>query len=143
MGYPAMKVARYIVTYCNAHACPISNLKLQKILYFAWIDYYKAKKEYLFDDYMCAWQLGPVVPDVYYRFCVYGGKPITQEYPEQLATGGQELLDAIIPRYASQTVGELVNRTHLPVKPWDLTYRGGLGNRRAIFFSSIIELECK
>ena len=143
MGYPAMKVARYIVTYCNAHACPISNLKLQKILYFAWIDYYKAKKEYLFGDYMCAWQLGPVVPDVYYEFCVYGGMPITQEYPETLATEDQALLNAIIPRYASQTAGELVARSHQPGKPWDLTYRGGEGMYCALLFNKIIELECK
>ncbi len=32
--YNALDVAKYIITYCKKNQKPISNLKLQKLLYF-------------------------------------------------------------------------------------------------------------
>ena len=56
---------------------PVSNLQLQKLLYFSWIDYYQKKKgAYLFDESFVAWPLGPVVLSAYYDFCAYGAEPI-------------------------------------------------------------------
>lgn len=69
-----------IVSYCSNKKQPISNLKLQKILYYAWIDYYKRTGNALFLNDICAWQLGPVIPDVYYEFCSYAGTPIFESF---------------------------------------------------------------
>ena len=55
MSYSAVDVAKYIVTYSNRQNKPVSNLKLQKILYFTWIDYFKQTKSHLFEDHICAW----------------------------------------------------------------------------------------
>ena len=35
MLYTAIDIAKYIVSYCSNKKQPISNLKLQKILYYA------------------------------------------------------------------------------------------------------------
>ena len=41
MTYTAVDIAKYIVSYCSGKNRPVSNLKLQKMLYYTWIDYYK------------------------------------------------------------------------------------------------------
>ena len=41
MTYTAVDIAKYIVSYCSGKHRPVSNLKLQKMLYYTWIDYYK------------------------------------------------------------------------------------------------------
>ncbi len=75
--YKAMSIARYIVDYCDEILQrPITNLQLQLILYCVWVDYYKQTGRELFADHIYAWQLGPVVADVYFEYCSYGGIPI-------------------------------------------------------------------
>ena len=70
MTYSAVDIAKYIVSYCSGKHRPVSNLKLQKMLYYTWIDYYKKTGTALFFNEICAWQLGPVVPDAYYEFAL-------------------------------------------------------------------------
>jgi uncharacterized phage-associated protein len=55
----------------------ISNLKLQKLLYYAQ-GYYLALNDGtpLFDDEIQAWAHGPVVPEVYRRYKVHGSGAI-------------------------------------------------------------------
>lgn len=48
MAYCAADVAKYIISYCSANKSPVTNLKLQKMLYFVWIDYYTFTKAQLF-----------------------------------------------------------------------------------------------
>ena len=36
--YTALDVSRYVITQCSQAEKPISNLKLQKVLYFLWAD---------------------------------------------------------------------------------------------------------
>ena len=69
--YKAIDVAKYIVNKCIDDGYPISNLQLQKILYFIQ-RYYLQKDDQLFDDDFEAWQFGPVIPAVYYKFCGQG-----------------------------------------------------------------------
>ena len=142
MAYKAIEVAKYIVSYCTNKQCPISNLKLQKILYYAWINYYKEKKEYLFYDPICAWQLGPVVPETYYEFCSYAGIPIFHSYSVDIKEKDSAILNRTIEKYIPYMASTLVNQTHEQGKPWDLIYKNGAGARDEIPFSMIIELEC-
>lgn len=48
MTYSAVDIAKYIVSYCSGKHRPVSNLKLQKMLYYTWIDYYKKTGTALF-----------------------------------------------------------------------------------------------
>ena len=45
MTYTASDIAKYIVSYCFRKRKPVSNLKLQKMLYYMWIEYYKRLKK--------------------------------------------------------------------------------------------------
>lgn len=142
MAYKAIDVAKYIISYCNEKSNPISNLKLQKLLYYAWIDYYKAKKEYLFFDSICAWQLGPVVPETYYEFCSYAGIPISRSFDINISSDDTLILNGIIDKYTPYMASTLVEKTHEQGKPWDIVYQDGVGARGEIPFSMIIRLEC-
>ena len=57
-----MRLAKYIVQKCYQDGHPISNLQLQKILYFLQIMYGRSTegKELLFQDDFEAWPYGPV-----------------------------------------------------------------------------------
>lgn len=141
-SYPAQYVADYTISYCTRAKCPISNLKLQKMLYFLWVDYYKETKCELYLDDICAWKLGPVVPNVYYNFCSYAGTPIALERPSKIEETDTGILDSIIKRYLLMPASTLVNMTHTRGKPWERVYQDGIGNRSVIPFSLIKDLEC-
>lgn len=118
--YTALDIADYIVQYCNSKKEPISNLQLQKILYFVWIDYYKNNKVYLFDEEFNAWKLGPVVISVYNKYCVHGGMPIVSYSSKDFPDLG--LLDELIDRYRSMSASELVRKSHENRGAWDEIY---------------------
>lgn len=76
MTNTALEIADYIIKYSVDSDNPINNLKLQQLLYFLWIDYYNNTSIELFQDEFCAWQIGAVIPKVYYAYCQYAGLPI-------------------------------------------------------------------
>ena len=69
--YNALDIANYILWYANKEHSKIkdvSNLKLQKLLYYVAATYLAKYEEPLFDEPIEKWQLGPVVPSVYREF---------------------------------------------------------------------------
>lgn len=65
----AMDVAEYVLWYCeNKLNKPITNLQLQKFLYYIQGANILVNKTPLFDNTIEAWKYGPVVPDVYYWY---------------------------------------------------------------------------
>lgn len=137
--YKALDVAKYIITYCFNQNKPISNLKLQKILYFLWVDFYKQTQESLFNENICAWKLGPVVPEVYYEFCSYAGLPITEIFnlDSLIDKAQQDTINNIIDKYIDSSAYCLVEETHKCGSPWAITYKDGEGARDIISFELI------
>lgn len=141
MWYEALELARYIITKCMQKGKPISNLKLQKILYFVWVDYFRETGQYIFLDDICAWQLGPVVPIVYYEYCSYAGRPISNIYQTAISEQDQLIINSILDNYINVSASTLVDRTHQSGSAWDCVYRNGEGNREVIPFPLIISKE--
>ena len=83
----------------------------------------------------------PVVPDVYYQYCSYGGRPIYSFYSSALEPQDALLLSNLISNYMDIPASALVNRTHAIGSAWDLTYQNGVGNRKVIPFPLIISKE--
>jgi uncharacterized phage-associated protein len=137
-----MAVANYIINKGYEDKKPVSNLQLQKMLYFAWIDYYKQTKRHIFWDSICAWQFGPVVPEVYYEYCAYGGRPINIRCETEIIETDRKILDDIINQYIDVAVNVLVDKTHKKGSPWDIVYQNGAGNRKVIPFQLIEAIEC-
>lgn len=140
MLYNAIDIAKYIIDYCNKNKRLVSNLKLQKMLYYVWIDYYKKSSFPLFNEDFCAWTFGPVIPDVYYEFCSYAGSPIIKNFNLEFSND-LEKINEIIDKYMDKSPYELVQMSHKKDYPWDIVYNR-YGNRAIIPFSLIVSLEC-
>lgn len=70
-------VARYI---CNRSRWEISNLELQKLMYFAQLIYLgKHNGARLFDGQFEARDYGPVLPELYSRLLIFGGNAISAD----------------------------------------------------------------
>lgn len=70
--YNALYISQYIINYCNDKEIDISNLKLQKLLYFIQAKFLYEKGEPCFVEKIQAWKYGPVVPEVYHEYKNYG-----------------------------------------------------------------------
>ena len=69
----AFKVAEYILWYLKEkHNKNISNLRLQKYLFFCQYNEIVRNKKLLFDDDFVIWYYGPVIKEVYYHYCING-----------------------------------------------------------------------
>ncbi len=140
--YQAVELSKYIVTKCAREDCPISNLQLQKILYFIQKAYLKQGSQ-AFADETEAWQFGPVVPNVYYYFSGYGAMPIWDDYDYSglsLTAKDHGIIDPIVEEKRQLAPWDLVNETHKLGGAWDHVYRSGLGNRCIIPTNLIKEL---
>lgn len=131
----AMGWAKYIVSKCTNEGHPISNLQLQKILYYVQKKLLHSNEE-AFDDAIEAWQFGPVVPDVYYHYCGYGSMPIAITYDEIddlcVRKDTMDDIDDIIVEKRSLKPWDLVAETHKVNGAWDKTYDNGHGNHVVI-----------
>lgn len=74
--YSALDIARYVVNYSNSKDYGITNLKLQKVLYFIQAWFLMKKEERCFRNEIIAWELGPVIPEVYHEFKRFGSSYI-------------------------------------------------------------------
>lgn len=129
--YAALDIAKYVINKCTYDGCPISNLQLQKILYYI-------QREFLqqgiaaFSEEIEAWQFGPVVPDVYKQYCGFGALPIRMRYVINIEQRDETLMNPIIERKRRLDPWDMVSDTHSQGKAWDLTYKNGLGDHQVI-----------
>ena len=75
--YDVLDIARFVINYCNDREYDISNLRLQKLLYFIQAYYLGLKNKMpLFKEDFEAWDFGPVIPCVYQEYKAFGGSNI-------------------------------------------------------------------
>lgn len=133
-GYAALDVAQYIIRKCSLDRKPISDLQLQKILYYIQKYFIQVEKRALFSDEIEAWQFGPVVRSVYTRYCGYGAVEIfdTTAPDIELSVDERTAIDQIVEEKRIVKPWELVNDTHAKGKAWDIIYRDGAGDKDII-----------
>lgn len=131
--YTVKDVASYVVTKCDNDLMPVSNLKLQKILYYIQKKYMKKGMEAFAEDFQ-AWKYGPVVPEIYHYYSYYGGLPLTTVPNDavDIQEADRAIIDSIVEEKRLMRPWQLVSETHKPGGAWALTYKGGAGNRRKI-----------
>lgn len=119
-------VTRYMLT----KAVEITPLALQKLLYYAQAFFHALYNEPLFPDDCQAWALGPVYPDIYYRYKDYGYNPIEKSLPEdendfsELTTRELSFLDAIVDIFGMYS-GQVLSKITHNEQPW-IEARGSL-----------------
>ena len=71
--YDVLEVSQYIIDYCREKKYYMSNLKLQKVLYYVQAEFLVTTNNPCFKDKIEAWMFGPVVESVYRNYRVYAG----------------------------------------------------------------------
>lgn len=138
----ARNLAHYIVDKCTRDDKPVSNLQLQKMMYFLQYVHCRNYDNFLFDDEFEAWQYGPVLPAVYEEFSNYGGRAITKLYEDVDRSEFKELsdwVDAGIEVLREKSPWDLVRVAHAKDSPWDKVWRDGSGRREKISNESIMK----
>ncbi len=119
--YSAEDVARYVIDYSWSKHVPVSNLRLQKILYFVQAEFLVEKDRPCFDDVICAWTFGPVVPSVYYEYKVFGSASIPADGIDRkdycFNSSDRELINGIVDECNNYSTAQLVEITHHQ-RPW-------------------------
>lgn len=118
----AIDVARFLIFLKNNdhRGLSLSNLKLQKLLYYCQGYFLAMYNKPMFNDKIEAWKYGPVVRNVYNVYSEYGDLDITEEVDlDSLQLNDQKL--SII-AYVWKELGELrpttlVDKTHSET-PW-------------------------
>lgn len=77
--YSARDIASYVISsYCN-NGKAITNMKLQKILYYIQGYALIMCGTPAFSDDIHIWAYGPVVPEVYFEYCLHRSNPIPKQ----------------------------------------------------------------
>ena len=113
----ALEVARYILKNSSKD---LSNLELQKTLYFSEINYIKKYKKHLIDDDFEAWQFGPVLREVYYEYRHYGANSIDKPKEEiELDDDIKMILNKTIEECNQKSYWKLVDESHKKGGAWE------------------------
>ena len=129
--YSALNIAKYIIDKCTKDRDPISNLQLQKILYYIQREFLQ-QGAMAFSEDIEAWQFGPVVPEVYKQYCGFGALPIRMRYVVTIQSSDKNIINPIIEKKRILNPWDMVSDTHSSGKAWDLIYRSGLGDHQII-----------
>ena len=134
--YRAQEVAKYVIGECTKAGKPVDNMKLQKMLYFLWIDYYRQTGKNLFNDEIQAWKYGPVIPAVYWKYRTFIADPICLTEPNTISQNDSSILSPLVMTYNKRDVGSLVGETHTK-GPWKTVYNDGKGMSGTIPYDMI------
>lgn len=128
--YSALTVAEYVIKYSSEHNLEISNLRLQKLLYFLQADFLISKAEPCFRETIEAWDFGPVVPVVYHRYKIFGGSNIPYNgllSTEEIAVEDKEIINTLVDDCSGYSTSALVKITHSQ-SPWINSYSPYVSN---------------
>jgi uncharacterized phage-associated protein len=121
-SYSVALIAKWFIAWAEAEGEEISNLKLQKLLYYAQGHYLAEHGRPLFAEPIEAWSHGPVVPRVYHEYKSNGSASI--ELPDSdpftwndVDPVTAEFLSRVWNTYGGFSAGHLRNMTHEEM-PW-------------------------
>jgi uncharacterized phage-associated protein len=136
------RVCNLMLDEAERNGIRVTNLALQKLLYFAHARHLIEAKRPLVSGYFEAWQYGPVHPGAYKAFKSAGASAITfRAEREDLITGKRTPLEkltepvvvlsirSIMRSYGLMNATRLVEVSHAPGAPWDAVVKqtGGIG----------------
>jgi len=112
------KVSDYLLCESRERGEILTNLKLQKLLYYAQAWYLVVYGKPLFSEDFQAWVHGPVLPSQYQRFRSYSWRPIDCELlPPDISDDLTEFFDQILDVFGVETANGLERMTHEEA-PW-------------------------
>lgn len=142
MVYKALDIANKIISKTDLeHGDTISNLKLQKMMYYQQGFHLAYFGTPLFDEDIVAWQYGPVVPSVYKEYKSFESNSIsTSKEGISLSDDEEELFNNVYEEYNQFSAVALMKMTH-EESPWKTTEINSVISRDKMmsFFKTQIE----
>lgn len=129
MAYPAQTIANYLILRVNSdeeYGEQITNMKLQKLLYYAQGFHLAWRGSKLFNEDIEAWAHGPVVPNIYHEYKGFRSNPLPDPEGFDSATVDDEsrtVLEEVYSVYGQYSAWGLRNLTHEEA-PWSDTTQG-------------------
>jgi uncharacterized phage-associated protein len=121
-------VAKYFLWVANEQNTPISNLKLQKLVYYAQAWHLAINGQALFAEDFQAWVHGPVNPALYHEYKRFGWMPIQDDIEgdsvvSKFTDDILSLLQEVTDEYLTCDAYDLERMTHAEV-PWQAARDG-------------------
>ena len=123
MKLSPIDVTKYLLYKCSFYGDVITNLKMQKLLYYVYAWCLVKTGSSCFEEKFQAWPNGPVLPSVYHELKVYGASPIDPDFTgletkddlrelEVRIGRAKELIDKVFEKYGALSAFQLVSLTH-------------------------------
>jgi uncharacterized phage-associated protein len=131
MAHDGRAIANFILDFCEANGRTVSNLALQKLVYFCHVWSLIKLNKPLIKHKFEAWEFGPVLPYLYREFKTFDRSPIKGRAMRMDPANGKacvveytfdeetvRLLKKTIEFYSRLTAGDLVELSHVKGGPW-------------------------
>lgn len=136
MSYNASVIAYAFVKKGIEEGSPVTQMKLQKLVFFAHGIHLAQYGEPLIDEKFQAWKFGPVVRDIYTSYRFYGSEPISDtlwifrsdildKELDELSTKVKDTVSTTWNTLKSFNASQLSNWTHKVGSPWQKVYVEG------------------
>ena len=125
MSVSAFDAANHLAKISNYS---VSNLKYQKILYMADMNFVGQTGNRLIAEDFEAWDYGPVLKSLYHKFKAFGVKPVPSIFWDARDISGTPeaaIIELAWEKLSKATGGQLVETTHSSLGAWVLNYVPG------------------
>ncbi len=127
--YSVEAVANCVLHFARKAKIEVTNLKLQKLVYFVQGFALAELNRPLFLNEIQAWTYGPVIPDLYHRLKHYGAGVVsgTLEAPDTLSEDADAcgVVQRVMGKLGNLPVTQLVRLSHMENSPWDVAWECG------------------
>ena len=124
-----LRAENYFERDCDSNIDPLTQMKVIKLLYFAYGRFLAATRNKLFASPIIHFQYGPLITEVHNKF--HGRRVLDIDKPDQEALDDYnlvsqddeivDLLSKVNEDYINYNAARLSKQTHRPGSPWDLT----------------------
>jgi len=141
MAYDARSVANEFLRQAGDR--PLSNMKLQKLVYIAHGYGLAILNKPLIKQPVEAWKYGPVVADLYHALRQYKSGNVTEPInilpTEQLSETDRALINSVLNAYGRFSGTQLSSMTHKEGTPWQEVFQPGASFHNEIIPDSLIK----
>lgn len=151
MAYDVRAIANLVLRAGSQNGISITNLSLNKILYFLHAWYLAKTGRPLVNAKIEAWNYGPVFREIYSEFKALGERPIeslaTRRNPKtaeveicEVAITDEDLgfIRPVLDKYIKMSAYQLVSLSHEEGGPWDVVYNHDGGSNPGMRISDEI-----
>ena len=128
-------LANFVLSVAKKEDLEVSNLAMNKIVYFMYVEYLLAFNKKLTSAKIEAWEHGPVFRELYSAFKKFGDLAITEPAKKMDAQTGKfvvcalemkdqdsDFLMEVARKLLQYSASKLRNLSHVPGSPWDMVW---------------------